>query len=714
MKFRLLLMLCILAAGIISAQSQYPLVSIHDIQYIDSVGTKGWSASSYTDDTVRVVGIMMIRPLVDPINNRTPVMYYGNRWGTYIQDTSASSEGWGGLNVLAVDTTSPEIQNTFFDLSDTAQIVELTGVITSYGQTNEMFILPSVPVNILGNKSKRPDPLQMSLTDFMSGGVVNKDAMKYTGMYVEFHNVISSDRNTSSGGFNINDGNGNFMIVYPQSRYFRLDGNKMPGSTYQPPQDGTPINSIRGIITVYNDGFEILPIYPNDIYITLTPPTISNIKRDVVQVHTNVPVTVSAKLVGGSGYVKSAELHYRVGDQSRVAIPMTKSTVDTTIYSAVIPAINKDSAMVDYFITANDNLGLIGYTPSDTIKGNYFYQVLDEPLTIRDVQFSPFGNGYSSYNGYQVTLSGIVTADTSDIPGFGNGTPLRIYMQDKTGPWNGILIGTRGIKGTDALKLKRGDNVTLTGTILENYSVTSIDTLTDIKVNSSNNILPDPVELKTGDIDKKTGSDTTVEKWESVLVKYHNITVTNTNADGLPGPNTNNHGEIYVNDGSGDTRVELQDGNHNYNNLWDSTLVKDPANIEVTDSAKFSDMTGILYYSYSYYKLVPRKNADFVGYTPMAVEEVHSYLPKQYTLEQNYPNPFNPSTTITYSIPREGMVTIKIYNILGQEIQTLVNQNKTPGIYKVNFNANNLSSGVYFYSLRVGEVNQVKKMLLLK
>lgn len=712
MKFRLLLILSVLAVGIISAQSQYPLVTIHDIQNINGVDTVGFLPSALTNDTVRVRGIIMIKPLVDADTNRTPTMYYGARWGTYLQD---SSDSWGGLNVLQNDT-SLQYQGTFFDLADTGDYVEMTGVVTTYGQTNELMLLidPVTEVNYLGHLSKRPDPKQMSLTDFMNNGTVNKGAMKYTGMYVEFQNVISSDRNTSSGGFNINDGNGNSMIVYPQSRYFRLDGNKMPGSTYQPPQDGTPINSISGIITVYNDGFELLPIYPDDIYITLTPPTISTIKRDVVQVNTNVPVTISAKIVGGSGFVTKADLHYRVGAQERVAIPMTRSTSDTTMYSAVIPGISTDSTIVDYFITANDNLGLVGYSPSDTVKGNYFYQVLNEPLTIRDVQFSPFGSGYSGYNGYYVTLSGIVTADTSDIPGFGSSTPLRIYMQDKTGAWNGILIGTRGNIGTDALKFKRGDDVTLTGIILENYSVTSIDSLNNIKINSSNNPLPDPVELHTGDIDKKTGSDTTVERWESVLIKYSNITVTNTNADGLPGPNTNNHGEIYVNDGTGDARVELQDGNHNYHNLWDSTLVDDPLNIEVTDSSTFSEMTGILYYSFSYYKLVPRKNNDFSGYTPVAVKSYKPSLPAQYSLEQNYPNPFNPSTTITYSIPKEGMVTLKIYNILGQEVQTIVNQNMHPGTYRVNFNADRLSSGVYFYSLRVGEFNQVKKMLLLK
>ncbi len=714
MKFKLLCIAILFGMGTMFAQSNYPLVSIHDIQYIDSVGTNGWSPSQYTNDTVRVVGVMMIRPLVDPANNnRYTVMYYGNRYGSYIQDTSATE--WGGLNVLISDTSAASTQATFFDLTDTAQIVELTGVISNYGQTNEMFLLPSVPVNILGNMSRRPAPQKFSLSDFIDNGVVNRDNFKYSGMYVEFDNVISSDRNTSSGGFTINDGNGNSMIVYGQSRYFRLGTEAMPGSTYQPPQDGTRINSIRGIITVYNNGYELLPIYPNDLTITLTPPTISRITRDPVQVNTNQPVTISAKVVGGSGSVIGVALHYQIGNQQRVTVPMTKSTSDTTIYSAVINSIPTDSTLVNYFITSNDNIGLTGYNPSDTVKGNYFYQVLNEPLTIRDVQYSPYGSGYSSYNGYYVTLTGIVTADSSDIPGFGTSTPMRIYMQDKSGPWSGIMIGTLGQNGADVLKFKRGDSVTLTGRIMENYSVTSIDSLTSIKINSSGNQEPAPVDLKTGDIDKITAStDSTAaaERWESVLIDYKNITVTAENADGNPGM-TGNYGEMFVDDGSGEARVELQDGNHNYNNGWDTTLFSNPANKYVMTGSKFTEIKGILFYSYSYYKLVPRKNDDFIGFVT-DVKQGTNTQPSSYSLEQNYPNPFNPSTTISYSVPRSSMVTIRIFNVLGQEVRTLVNDYKSPGRYTINFNANNLSSGIYFYTLHAGNTFQVKKMILLK
>ncbi len=88
--------------------------------------------------------------------------------------------------------------------------------------------------------------------------------------------------------------------------------------------------------------------------------------------------------------------------------------------------------------------------------------------------------------------------------------------------------------------------------------------------------------------------------------------------------------------------------------------------------------------------------------------------PASYSLEQNYPNPFNPSTVIIYDLPSAGFVILKVYDIVGKEIATLVNENKQAGAYNVSFNASNLASGIYFYHLRAGNFISIKKMLLIK
>ena len=100
------------------------------------------------------------------------------------------------------------------------------------------------------------------------------------------------------------------------------------------------------------------------------------------------------------------------------------------------------------------------------------------------------------------------------------------------------------------------------------------------------------------------------------------------------------------------------------------------------------------------------------GVTNLNISE--NLQPESFKLFQNYPNPFNPGTTISYTLPNSGNVTFKIYNILGDEVATLSNEVKPAGNYEVEFNANGLASGIYFYQLKAGEFVQTKKMILMK
>ncbi len=89
-------------------------------------------------------------------------------------------------------------------------------------------------------------------------------------------------------------------------------------------------------------------------------------------------------------------------------------------------------------------------------------------------------------------------------------------------------------------------------------------------------------------------------------------------------------------------------------------------------------------------------------------------FPINYSLSQNYPNPFNPTTTIKYQIPELSFVTLKVYDVLGKEVTTLVNEEKPAGEYEVKFNATGLPSGIYFYRLHAGNYVETKKMVLMK
>jgi hypothetical protein len=99
---------------------------------------------------------------------------------------------------------------------------------------------------------------------------------------------------------------------------------------------------------------------------------------------------------------------------------------------------------------------------------------------------------------------------------------------------------------------------------------------------------------------------------------------------------------------------------------------------------------------------------------PLTSVNSEGTLPASISLEQNYPNPFNPVTKINYSVPQFGLVTIKVYDVLGKEVATLVNEEKSVGNHQVDFSGYRLSSGVYFYKLQAGSFVETKKMQLLK
>ncbi len=112
--------------------------------------------------------------------------------------------------------------------------------------------------------------------------------------------------------------------------------------------------------------------------------------------------------------------------------------------------------------------------------------------------------------------------------------------------------------------------------------------------------------------------------------------------------------------------------------------------------------------------LTYRPNTCFTMTPATGVSGNTNYIPAQYSLQQNYPNPFNPVTRINFDIPKQGLVTLKVYDVLGREVKALVNEVKAPGVYSVDFNGTELSSGVYFYKLESNGFSDIKKMMLIK
>lgn len=127
-----------------------------------------------------------------------------------------------------------------------------------------------------------------------------------------------------------------------------------------------------------------------------------------------------------------------------------------------------------------------------------------------------------------------------------------------------------------------------------------------------------------------------------------------------------------------------------------------------TNTAVSQDVADALYYASDHLPVIAQ--FDFGPTVSVSDENIIS----KFELSQNYPNPFNPSTTISYSIPKEQFVTLKIYNSIGQLISTLINENKPAGEYQINFDAEKYSSGIYFYRLTAGNYSSTRKMILLR
>jgi hypothetical protein len=119
-----------------------------------------------------------------------------------------------------------------------------------------------------------------------------------------------------------------------------------------------------------------------------------------------------------------------------------------------------------------------------------------------------------------------------------------------------------------------------------------------------------------------------------------------------------------------------------------------------SDNSSYSAGSGFIYQSATIYT---------------AVEQVESaHIPKEFRLDQNYPNPFNPSTTIQFALPKECEVILKIFDLLGREVATVVDEKMQAGEYKLRFEAEGLPSGIYFYIIQTERFRKVKKFTLLK
>ena len=665
----LLLLFSVTAKVTAQTVANYDTVTIYDLQFVppESLAV-GQDDSPFLGDTIIVEGIMATGPRD---------LWIGARWSAIIVDEKGGP--WNGLQVVQEDTMQ---EGTNFSALKVGYKVRFAGIVAEFTYVTgpshtEIFLLdnPPVPVELLGFGYAVPAPMEVTCAD-----LAPDVGEKYENCLVLIKNATIINNNLPGNQMLITDATGQQLVVddWGKGIYDSLGTGE-----YDWPANGTNIN-IKGFMREdpNGTGFQIGPITSADITILTNPPQISDVRRDPGAPTSNDDVVVYATIIDLNGTVDKARLHYKIGNGSWQLGNM--STVDS-IYSRTIPK-QSDGTMVQYFVKASDNDGDESMVPGDTSSSKFFYIVRDAGLSIKDIQWTPFRDGNSPYLGYEVTVSGIVTASPEDFLG-------DYVIQSSQQPWSGVHVD-------DAVHSpQRGDSVSVTGTVQENYNYTWISSVTVFEtLASSYNI--EPLKLTTG---QATTGSPEAESYEGMLLEFNNVIVSN------PFPDASNYGEIAIDDGTGGYRVD-DDFSIDYRGNLDSTFARND---------KIEKIIGIGYYSFGNYKLEPRNNEDIIGHRPASVKNSNNHLNLSYDLKQNYPNPFNPSTTIHYSIGKNGLVELTIYNVLGQRIRTLVRGVKTTGQHVARWDGLNdydqvVASGIYFYTLKAGDFIKTNKMVLLR
>jgi hypothetical protein len=348
-------------------------------------------------------------------------------------------------------------------------------------------------------------------------------------------------------------------------------------------------------------------------------------------------------------------------------------------YQGVIPGTlyPTDGTPVSYYFKALDDSGAV------TITGNYNFLAGTTPVsTLRNND----GNGVSIYHNWPVRVRGIVTAGDSVF----SGTNTDIFVQDATG-------GVNIFKSGATAWYPEGDELSIEGTVTHFNGKLEVSTPNfSIQTISTGNPLPDPVII--------TPAQLPAETYEGMYV-----IVTGVDFDSSGTFNISGSGVNYTFNGDTNLVVRIDIDTDDIN----GTLIPSGAVNVRGVVAQFDNSSPYA----SGYQLQPRRRADIDVFIDDVKE--NGGTPRKFALGQNFPNPFNPSTVIGYQLSVNTHAALIVYNLLGQEVRTLVREYKEAGSYRVTWDGKDnagrvMPTGVYFYRLSAGNFVQTRKMVLMK
>jgi hypothetical protein len=464
-----------------------------------------------------------------------------------------------------------------------------------------------------------------------------------------------------------------------------------PG-TFSAPTIGDNFKSISGLIIHSKNncagatgrGYELHPFDASQYVYGPSAPKISNKKRDQLAPTAVQAAVITANIRDLDGTITDASVFYNTGtdisDLNFTKIAMTKGTGDS--YSASIPA-QANGTFVRYYVTAtDDSLNTTAIPNSNPAAASFAYRVRDNGLTIYDLQFTPFPNGNSIFVGNEVTVTGVVTASGAE----GDLSIIHIQEENVISGWSGIELQNAGTT------FERGDKLSVTGSVLEDFGKTALS-VTNVAKSGTGTI--DPLFLIPDSLVSYSFAGN--ERYESVLIGLHNpngkLHVVDTNAD-----DPSSFAEWLVGRDKSDpangarilTGREFESSTAvSYVNS--SFRVKTPypgEKIIVTDTVQMDSVIGILTYSFSNMKLLPRDNDDFKNIN-LAVTSIRTY--SNDIKVSIFPNPSNDVVFVTAN---GNEYSVSIIDLSGKVVvNTSINESSNA------VDVSELGNGVYILSL---------------
>ena len=480
-------------------------------------------------------------------------------------------------------------------------------------------------------------------------------AERYEGVLIRTEDVtVTNDSLDAFGEWEINDGSGPCRV--DDYAYYVYD-----------PKNGDVLEAVQGILDDSYANYKIEPRGDEDI---IGPPAISNVRYSPHAPTASDQITFSATVTCANP-IASVKTYFSTNDGA--SWDSTSMSTSDSVYTGTAGPLPDDSG-VEYYVMAWANTGAAARRPS---AGSYSFYV--GRVSIYDIQF-PAGGDSSAYAGKPVNTSGIVTAASGTFSDF------FFFIEEDYGVGSAEYRGVKVYAGATAPAVSRGDSVTVSGDVWEYFGETEISIPFDeaMTIHSSGHEHPPAYDVTAGSVN-------TSEQWEGVLVKVDNAVVTDPD---------NGFGEwtIYSGGAPGDTCVVGDIVAYTYTPVLSDAVV----------------VTGISMYAYGDYTLQPRDDDDICHPGMAGVDDNRTPVRLAMSI---FPNPVMSAGEIRLAIPSNDHVAVKIYDVKGKYVETLLDKQVQAGEHQITWEGRNregrrVTSGIYFVRVETTRGSLTKKMVL--